>query len=140
MDWIRAFHIIVMVCWFAGIFYLPRLFVYHAESSDTISIERFKVMERRLYYGISTPSAILTTLFGLWLLMVGWPAYKTMGWMHAKLGLVVLLWIYHIVSGYYLVQFKHDRNTHSATFYRIFNEFPVLILIAVVILVEVQPF
>jgi putative membrane protein len=138
MLWVKAFHIIFVVTWFSGLFYLPRLFVYHASSMDKISIERFKVMERKLYYGIATPSAVLATLCGLWLLWANLGIYLQLGWMQAKLALVLLLWIYHFMCGYYLKQFKHDRNRHSHVFYRWFNEAPVVILIAVVILVVVR--
>lgn len=138
--WIKAFHIIFVVTWFAGLFYIPRLFVYHAMSSDAISNERFKVMERKLFYGITTPSAILATVFGTWLLWEFWGAYSSMGWLHTKLLLVAILIGYHFYCGKFLSDFKHDRNTHSHVFYRWFNEFPVLILIVVTILVEVKPF
>ena len=140
MAWIKAWHIIFMVSWFAGLFYLPRLFVYHAMSEDTTSRERFKVMERKLFYGIMTPAAVLTVVFGVWLLGNGAALYLHAGWMHAKLSLVAVLIAYHIYLGRLLADFKHDRNRHGHVFYRWLNEFPVLILIGVVILVEVQPF
>ncbi len=137
MLWVKAWHIIFMVTWFAGLFYLPRLFVYHAMSDDAASIARFKIMERKLYYGIMTPGAVLTIIFGLWL----WLGYGiTGGWLFAKLALVVLLVLYHLYCGQLLADFKHDRNQHSHTYYRWFNEVPVLILIAVILLVEVKPF
>lgn len=139
MQWILAFHIIFVVCWFAGLFYLPRLFVYHTMSSDAISIERFKIMERKLFYGIMTPSGVLATIFGLWLLIDGWQSYMHQAWMHAKLTLVVLLWVYHIYCWKCLRDFKVDRNRFSTVFYRWFNEIPVLLLIAIVILVVVKP-
>src|SRR4029453_13334733 len=92
MLWLKAFHIVFMVTWFAGLFYLPRLFVYHAMAEDAISIARFKVMERKLYYGIMAPGAILTVFFGLWLLHeYAWGLYRSSGWLHLKLGLVLLL-------------------------------------------------
>ena len=138
--WLIAFHIISMVCWFAGLFYLPRLFVYHAMSSDTISHERFKTMESKLYYGITTPAAILTTLLGLSLLTMNPQYYRHAGWMHAKLGLVLLLWAYHLYCGYLLKQFKIHNNQHGHIFYRWFNEIPVFFLIAIIILVIVKPF
>ena len=140
MLWIKSFHIIFVVTWFAGLFYLPRLFVYHAMSNDTISSERFKVMERKLFYGITTPSAIFATAFGGWLLWYFWSAYSSAGWLHTKLLLVAILIGYHIFCGKFLQDFAKDRNTHSHIFYRWFNEFPVLILIATTILVEVKPF
>jgi protoporphyrinogen IX oxidase len=136
MLWIKSFHIIFVVAWFAGLFYLPRLYVYHAATSDSPGIGRFKVMERKLYYGIMTPSAVLAVALGLWL----WLGYGiTGGWLHAKLVLVLMLIAYHLYCGRLLADFKHDRNRHSHVYYRWFNEIPVLILIAVVILVVVKP-
>ena len=136
MLWVKSFHIIFVVAWFAGLFYLPRLFVYHATTSDSLGLERFKVMERKLYYGIMTPSAVLAVALGLWL----WLGYGiTGGWLHAKLVLVLMLIAYHLYCGRLLADFKHDRNRHSHVYYRWFNEIPVLILIAVVILVVVKP-
>jgi len=139
MLWIKAFHIIFIVTWFSGLFYLPRLFVYHAMAEDAISNERFKVMERKLYYGITTPSGILATLLGIWLLSLNLSGYLQQGWMHAKLALVVVLWGYHIICAKYLNDFKHDRNKHSHTFYRWFNEFPVLLLVSIIILITIKP-
>lgn len=139
MLWIKAFHIIFMVTWFAGLFYLPRLFVYHAMSDDDASIERFKVMERKLFFGIMTPGGIITVALGLWLLALT-PDFLQQGWMQAKLALVVVLIVYHVYCGKLVSDFKQDRNRHGHVWYRWFNEFPVLILIAVVILVEVMPF
>lgn len=137
MLWVKALHIIFMVTWFAGLFYLPRLFVYHAMSEDRVSQERFKVMERKLYYGIMAPGAVLTIVFGLWL----WLGYGfSGGWLHAKLALVAVLVAYHLWCGKLLVDFKHDRNSKSHVWFRWFNEFPVLILFASVILVVVKPF
>lgn len=137
MLWLKWLHICFMVTWFAGLFYLPRLFVYHAMSDDQISNERFKIMERKLYYGIMTPGAVLTALFGLWL----WLGYGfSGGWLHAKLFLVLVLVFYHLWCGKLLNDFKHDRNKHSHIFYRWFNEFPVLILFAIVYLVIFKPF
>ena len=137
MLWIKSFHIIFMVTWFAGLFYLPRLFVYHATSRDEISNERFKIMERKLFFGIMTPGALITIGLGLWL----WLGYGfSGGWLNAKIILVAILAAYHIYCGKLLLDFKHDRNQHSHKFYRWLNEFPVLILIAIIILVEVKPF
>jgi len=137
MLWVKSAHIIFMVTWFAGLFYLPRLFVYHATTTDAPGIERFKIMERKLYYGIMTPGAVLTIAFGLWL----WLGYGiTGGWLHAKVALVVLLIIYHLYCGKLLRDFKHDRNRHGHVFYRWLNEAPVIILIAVILLVELKPF
>jgi protoporphyrinogen IX oxidase len=140
MLYIKSFHLIAMVAWFAGIFYLPRLFVYHAEAVDAISIERFKIMERRLYYGITWPAAVLTTVLGIWLLTFNLSYYLHAGFMHVKLTLVVLLWIYHLSLGHYVKIFKEDRNQKSALFYRFYNEAPVLLLVPIVLLVIVKPF
>ena len=140
MLWLKALHVIAVVCWFAGLFYLPRLFVYHAQTGDTAGRERFKVMERKLYRGIMWPSLLLTVLFGGWMLALDWSWYKTQGWLHAKLGLVALLVVYHLLCGRFLRDFAADRNTRSHVFFRVFNELPVLALIAIVILVIVRPF
>lgn len=140
MAWIKAFHVIFMVTWFAGLFYLPRLYVYHAMCTDAPGIARFKIMERKLFNGIMTPGGVLTLVFGGGLLLVGdTAAYLHSGWMQIKLVLVGVLAAYHLYLGKLLLDFKHDRNRHDHVFYRWLNEFPVLILIAVVILVEVQP-
>ena len=137
MLWIKAFHIIFVVTWFAGLFYLPRLFVYHALTGDSAGNERFKVMERKLYWGIMAPGAVLSIVSGVWL----WLGYGiTGGWMHAKLALVVVLAAYHLWCGALIKDFRLDHNTHSHVWYRWFNEFPTLILIAGVILVVVKPF
>ncbi len=141
MLWVKALHIIFMVTWFAGLFYLPRLFVYHAMASDSTSIERFKVMERKLYYGIMLPGAILTIASGLWLLQAyAWGLYKHSLWLHVKLALVVILVGYHGYCGYLRRRFAINQNRHSHVFYRWLNEFPVLILIGCVVLVVVRPF
>jgi putative membrane protein len=136
--WIKALHIIFMVTWFAGLFYLPRLFVYHVMADDTVSKERFKVMERKLYVGIMAPSALLTIALGL----VMWLGYGvTGGWMHAKLALVAILAAHHLWLGRLMREFREDRNTHGHVFYRWINEIPAApILFAVVILVVVKPF
>jgi protoporphyrinogen IX oxidase len=141
MLWVKAFHLVFLVSWFAGLFYLPRLFVYHAMSDDEISNQRFKIMERKLLNGIMAPAAILTIISGLWLLHAyAWAAYSSMMWLHIKLTLVGVLIIYHGWSWKIYQDFKSDKNTKSHVFYRWFNEFPVLILIAVSILVIVKPF
>lgn len=139
MLWIEAFHIIFMVTWFSGLFYLPRLFVYHAMSTDHTSIERFKIMERKLFFGIMTPGAILTIALGIWLISYNPSIYLHLTWMHAKLGLVVLLILYHLYLAKLLIDFKKDRNQHGHVFYRWINEVPVLFLVAIVILVVVKP-
>ena len=141
MLWLKAFHLIFMVTWFAGLFYLPRLYVYHAQSSDSISNERFKIMERKLYFGIMTPGMILTFVFGIWMLAdYAWALYSHGGWLHAKLALLALLVGYHILCGKWLFDFKHDRNSRSHRYYRWMNEVPVLFLISIVILAVVKPF
>lgn len=140
MLWIKAFHIIFMVTWFSGLFYLPRLFVYHTESHDEKSNARFKIMERRLFYMITTPGGILTTIFGIWLFIYNASSYLQVGWIHIKLFLVCILWIFHIFCGYWLHKFKNDNNKHSQLFYRYINEVPTIILISIVILTVVKPF
>ena len=138
MLWIKSFHIVFMVAWYAGLFYLPRLFVYHAQSEDKISIERFKIMERKLYVGIMTPCMVLTLALGMWL----WLGYGFRGgWLHAKLALVLVLVAHHFYLGKLIRDFKHDRNRHGHVFYRWLNEIPALpVLIGIVILVIVKPF
>jgi len=140
MLWVKAFHIIFMVTWFAALFYLPRLFVYHAETKDADGNQRFKIMERKLYYGIATPGAIITIALGLWLIhLMGYDVLSAF-WLQAKLILVAILVLYHLYCGKLLNDFKHDNNRHGHVWYRWFNEFPVIILIAVILLVELQPF
>ena len=137
--WIKALHIVAVVCWFAALFYLPRLFVYHAMSEDEPSKARFIIMERKLYRGIMTPSMIATLVFGFWLLYLN-PAWVQMGWMHLKLLLVALLIAYHMMCGAQLKRFARAENARSHVFYRWFNEVPVLLLIVIVVLVVVKPF
>lgn len=139
MLWVKAFHIIFMVTWFAALFYLPRLFVYHAETKDDAGNRRFKIMERKLFYGIATPGAVVTVVLGFWLIHLIGYAVLSAFWLQAKLILVFILVIYHIYCGKLLNDFKNDRNQHSHVWYRWFNEFPVIILIAVILLVELQP-
>lgn len=140
MLWVKAFHLVFLISWFAGLFYLPRLFVYHAMSDDEISNERFKVMERKLL-ALMALAAVLTTVLGLWLLYeYAWIAYSSMMWLHIKLTLVLVLFAYHGWCWKIYQDFKHNRNTKSHVFYRWFNEFPVLILTAITILVIVKPF
>lgn len=137
--WLKALHIIAMVCWFAGLFYLPRLFVYHAMSSDAVSHERFCVMERKLYRGIMQPSMIATLVLGAWLLYLN-PAWLSMGWLHVKLTLVAILVGYQHLCGAQLRAFSRGENARGHVFFRWFNEVPVLFLLAIVILVVVKPF
>jgi putative membrane protein len=135
---VKTLHIVFMVTWFAGLFYLPRLFVYHCLATDPIGIERFKVMERKLYRGIMTPAAALTLVFGFWL-MFGYGISG--GWLYAKIALVLVLVAHHLWLGRLLAAFAADRNTHSDRFYRWINEIPALpILVAVVYLVVAKPF
>lgn len=137
MLWLKWLHIVFMVTWFAGLFYLPRLFVYHAQSEDAVSRERFQVMERKLYYGIMAPGALLTIAFGFWL----WLGYGPWGaWLHAKLALATVLVAYHLFCGKLMRDFAHGRNTRSHVWFRWFNEFPVVILFAAVWLVLFKPF
>jgi putative membrane protein len=138
--WLKAWHLIGMVTWFAGLFYLPRLFVYHAMSDDQVSIDRFKVMERKLYNGITTPSAVITVALGIWMLVdYAWAAFGSHLWLHIKLGLLLLLIAYHVYCGKLLKDLKHDRNTHSHVWYRWFNEMPVVLLIAIILLAVLKP-
>jgi len=135
--WLKAWHLIFMVTWFAGLFYLPRLFVYHAMTEDQAGNERFKVMERKLYR-FTTPWMILTLVFGIWMLYdYAWAAYGKMLWLHIKLGLIALLVAYHFYCGKLVKDFALDRNQRSHRWYRLFNEIPVPILVAVVILAVV---
>jgi protoporphyrinogen IX oxidase len=138
MLWVKSLHLIFMVTWFAGLFYLPRLFVYHATTTDRISLERFKLMERRLFWGIMTPGAVLTIGFGVWL-WFGWfrPAS---GWLHAKIALVALLSGYHLWCWRLLRDFAAERSARSERWFRWFNEFPTVVLFATVFLVVFKPF
>lgn len=138
MLWLKAFHIVFVVTWFAGIFYLPRLFIYHAAATDAPGIERFQMMERRLF-GIMTIGASLTLLFGL-AMMVVTPALLATGWLRVKLLLVLSLIAYHAGCYRLMVDLRLGRNRRSPTWYRIFNEVPALLLIAIVILAVVKPF
>ncbi|MDY0007703.1 MAG: protoporphyrinogen oxidase HemJ [Spongiibacteraceae bacterium] len=139
MLWIKALHIIFVVCWFAGLFYLPRLMVYHASSADPATRDTLLVMERRLYR-FTTPFAVLSIGLGLWLAVDQWAYYRQAPWFHAKLGLVALLVVYHGYCGRLLAALRRGETPRSPRFYRVINELPVLILFAVVILVVVRPF
>lgn len=140
MPWVIAFHIIFVVVWFSGLFYLPRLFVYHAITEDQPGKDRFKIMERKLYI-MTHIGGIGATVFGLWLLIAyGWSAYGNSGWLHIKLALVAALIVYHIYLGKLLKDFRLERNSRSHKFYRMINEIPVIPLVAVIILVKVKPF
>ena len=140
MLWLKAFHLIFMVTWFAGLFYLPRIFVYHAMTEDEAGHERFKVMERKLYYFVM-PWMILTMVFGIWMLYsYAWAAWGSMLWLQIKLVLVALLVVYHFWCGRLVKAFAENRNTHSHVWYRWFNEIPVLFLFAIILLATLKPF
>ena len=140
MLWVKSLHLIFLVTWFAGLFYLPRLFVYHAQAApdDRIGIERFKLMERKLYFGIMAPGAILTVVFGIWM----WLGYGVTGaWLHAKVTFVLVLIAFHVYLGFLLRDFARDRNRHGHVFYRWLNEIPALPLLVVIVwLVVAKPF
>lgn len=138
--WLKAFHLISVVTWFAGLFYLPRLFVYHAMAEDEVGRERFKVMERKLYRGIMTPSLVAVAAMGVGLIVVlGWDWFRSTTWLHLKLALVGILVGYHFYLGHVMRQFRDGQNRHGHVFFRWINEFPVLILIAVVLLAVLKP-
>jgi putative membrane protein len=138
--WVKALHVIFMVTWFAAIFYLPRLFVYHAMSTEPPTTERLKVMERKLAVMMDI-GATLTMIFGFWLLFsYGWHQYKHMGWLHVKLTMVALLVAYHVWCRLIVKDFRLDRNRRSHRWYRVFNEVPVLFLFVIVVMVIVRPF
>ncbi len=140
MLWIKSLHIIAVICWFAGIFYLPRLFVYHAMAEDQLSQERFVLMEGKLLRGIMNPAAVVSVIFGGLLMFMNYSAYQGQGWLHAKLTLVALLIAYHVWCYKIYLRFSAGKNNHGHTYYRWFNEFPVLLLVGIVILVVVRPF
>lgn len=137
--WLKAFHIIFVVCWFAGLFYLPRLFVHHALSEDTATRQRLCIMEGKLFRFV-TPIAVLALICGLGLSYLNWGYLKTAGWFHTKVLLVLLLFIYHLYCGRIVSHFAAEKNLRSHVFYRVFNELPVLILFVIVILAVVKPF
>ncbi|MBD3897026.1 protoporphyrinogen oxidase HemJ [Halomonas sp. ML-15] len=140
--WIKALHLIAIITWFAALFYLPRLFVYHAmarDKGDQQAIDYFLVMERKLYRGIMLPSMIAVLGFGIWLLALA-PVWMTQGWMHVKLLLVVLLVGYHHVCLAYMKKFAAGACDKSHVFFRWFNEAPVIALLIIVVLAVVKPF
>ncbi len=139
-QWVLAFHLIAVICWFAALFYLPRLFVYHSMAEDRVSIDRFKVMERKLYRGIANPSMIATIALGLWLVMMAPQAYLSQNWFQIKVLLVILLVIYHHLCSVHMKKLAEERSDKTHIYFRIFNEVPVLFLVAIVILVIVKPF
>lgn len=139
MLWIKTFHLIFMVCWFAGIFYLPRLFVYHAMSEDETTQKQLATMEYKLYR-FMTPFAFLTVGLGLWLASVNWNYYLQAGWFHAKVTAVACLAVYHWQCGRYVKRLQINPTLHHHVFFRWFNEIPVIVLVAVIILVVIKPF
>jgi len=140
--WLKAFHLIAVVTWFAALFYLPRLFVYHSQAlkeGDTRGVERFKIMERKLYRGIMNPSMVAVVVLGTGLLSLNFQGYLSQTWLQIKLGLIVLLLIYHFWCGMLQRSLATDQNLQSETWYRFFNELPVFILIFVVLLAIIKP-
>lgn len=137
--YLKALHLIFAVAWFAALFYLPRLFVYHAEAEDSISIERFKTMERRLHLGILIPSSLLTLVFGLWITSLTWDVLISSLWYWLKLLCILLLFAYQGMCSRFRREFAEDRNTRSAKFFRWFNEIPLVFLIAIIFLAVLKP-
>ena len=141
MEWVKALHVISVLAWMSGMMYLPRLFVYHSESEvGSDKYQTYKVMERRLYRGITTPAMIATWIFGLWLAFGFGIVDFSQGWMWAKALLVIALSGVHGYYGRLLKDFAADRNRHTSTFYRMINEVPFVIAIGIVIAVIVKPF
>ena len=138
--WIKALHVIFVITWMAGLFYLPRLFVYHSGAEDLPSRERFKVMEAKLYRIIMRPSMVLATVFGLWVLALAWEAFAASGWLWLKLAGVVALLAYHHYCARLVRAFAEDQSPHSERCYRLFNEVPALLLVLIVVMVIVKPF
>ena len=140
IQYIKVLHLLFAFAWFAALFYLPRLFVYHSQAEDEISNERFKVMEQHLFRGIMTPAALLTLVFGLWMTSLAWTTYAASVWFWLKVVCVLFLFGYHGMCGRMCRDFANDRNQRSHTFYRWFNEVPLLFLILILVLVIVKPF
>ena len=139
-QWVLAFHLIAVICWFAALFYLPRLFVYHAMSEDEISIERFKLMQRKLYRGIANPSMLTTLGLGIWLVAMAPGMYLSSTWFQLKALLVAVLVGYHHLCLFHMKKLASDTSDKSHIYFRLFNEVPVVFLVAIVILVIVKPF
>ena len=139
-QWVLAFHLMAVICWFAALFYLPRLFVYHAMADDQPSIERFKLMERKLYRGIANPSMIATVGLGLWLVGMAPQAYLSQDWFYVKALLVILLIGYHHMCLAHMKKLATDSSEKTHVYFRFFNEVPVIFMVAIVILVIVKPF
>lgn len=138
--WLIAFHLIAVVCWFAALFYLPRLFIYHSLSDDQISIERFELMERKLFYLIANPAMIGTVILGIWIFLLAPQTYLGQKWFLVKIILVVLLIGYHLVCLAYMKKLAKNHKFKSHKFLRVFNEIPVLFLFGIIILAVVKPF
>ena len=139
MLWLKAFHIIFVVCWFAGLFYLPRIFVYYAASDNTEVRAQLAIMARRLYRFV-TPFMVIATALGLGIIAINPTYYLQAGWMHLKLAGVIFLIVYHFQCGAYVRRINSDSDDHSHVFYRFFNEVPVLFLFGIVLLVVLKPF
>jgi putative membrane protein len=138
--WLKAFHVFFMIAWMAGIFYLPRLFVYHAQSQHQETKDQFKIMERRLWFFV-TPFALLTLILGILIMyQYGLDWFKASVWMHAKLAIVALFYAYHVYLYHLVKMFAADKNTKSPLFYRMINELPVLALLAIILLAILKPF
>ena len=139
MLWVKALHIVFVVCWFAGLFYLPRLFVYHSMSDDEISLARFEIMERKLFWAIMTPSALGTIILGIWLLFANWSYFMAWWWMHLKLAFASLLIVQHACCWWYMIKLREEPRYKGHIFFRVFNELPVMLLVAIVVLIVVKP-
>ena len=138
--WLKALHVIGVVCWFAGLFYLPRLFVYHSTTGDSAGRQRFCTMEDKLYRIIMRPSMLLTLITGIWMLITGWESFAPTVWLWVKLAGVFILLGYHHYCGRLVRAFASERKPHTERFFRLFNELPALLLIVIVIMVVVKPF
>ena len=139
MEYIKALHLVFVVCWFGGLFYLPRLFVYHTLTKDEVGDERFKIMERKLYRGIMNPAAIGTLFLGIWLATENWSYYSQSAWFWVKISFVLMLYAYHGMCGRIMHKFSKGENKRTDTFYRWFNEIPVIILLIAVLMAVVKP-
>ncbi len=136
---IKSLHLITMVAWFAAMFYLPRLFVYHCSAPNTEAAEMLTTMEHRLYRAIMTPAALLTLVFGVWLMILNWTAYQSALWLWVKLLCVLALFAYHGMCGGMVRAFRDNSNKRSQKFYRVFNEVPLLFLVLIVLLAVFKP-
>jgi len=141
MSWWLVLHIIAVISWMAGLLYLPRLFVYHATTTEPAVSEQFKIMEHKLFFYIMNPAALVTVVSGFWLMVLYLgQSDASWGWLLVKLVLALLLVIYHVVCGWYVFQFKANQNCHSHRYYRWFNEVPTVLMVGIVVLVVVKPF